>query len=218
MMRDDKSMATGAGRARQRNERRDDILAAATEVFLGNSYESASIDDVVARVGCSKRTVYAQFGNKEGLFAAVVRSLSDRAVVALPDKAGADNDPAVLLEAFGVAILSIIMQDEIVRLWRAMLGSGNRFPNIAQIFYENGPDRARRQLASVLRQLSSAGCLSLADVDAASAHFMGMLRDDAHVRVLLGLRPSASPKEIRASAQLATRLFLDGCRAGSKPT
>jgi hypothetical protein len=39
-----------------------------------------------------------------------------------------------------------------------------------------------------------------------------MLRDDLHLKTVLGLRPPARPAEIEASAQQATRIFLDGCR------
>src|SRR5690348_14786308 len=48
------------------------IINAATEVFLERGYAEASVDAIVERAGGSKATVYAMFGNKEGLFEAAI--------------------------------------------------------------------------------------------------------------------------------------------------
>src|SRR5919109_972278 len=53
------------------------ILAAATEVFLQHGYLGASMDEVAAKAGVSKQTVYKQFENKERLFADIVLGTSD---------------------------------------------------------------------------------------------------------------------------------------------
>ena len=44
------------------------ILQAASDVFLANGYVGASMDDVAARAGVSKQTLYKHFGDKETLF------------------------------------------------------------------------------------------------------------------------------------------------------
>jgi AcrR family transcriptional regulator len=49
------------------------VLAVATEVFYQEGIRSTSMDSVVARSGVSKPTVYAQFGSKDELVAAVLR-------------------------------------------------------------------------------------------------------------------------------------------------
>src|SRR5919106_6413628 len=54
------------------------ILAAATEVFLQHGYLGASMDEVAAKAGVSKQTVYKQFENKERLFAEIVLGTSDQ--------------------------------------------------------------------------------------------------------------------------------------------
>ena len=52
--------------------------AAATEVFLSHGYLGASMDEVAAKAGVSKQTVYKQFENKERLFAEIVLGTSDQ--------------------------------------------------------------------------------------------------------------------------------------------
>ena len=55
-------------------EKRDTIVQAASEVFLELGFEGASMSQIAARVGGSKRTLYGYFGSKEDLFLAVMDS------------------------------------------------------------------------------------------------------------------------------------------------
>src|SRR5215470_10377945 len=70
------AVARAKGR-RSLPERRQAFLDAARDVFLEKGYASATIDEVVARAGGSKATVYSLFENKEGLFAALVAEAAE---------------------------------------------------------------------------------------------------------------------------------------------
>ncbi|MDE2508625.1 MAG: helix-turn-helix transcriptional regulator, partial [Planctomycetota bacterium] len=59
-------------RSLSRDERRDRIVWAAKRVFLELGLDAASMDDVAARAGTTKPTVYAHFKSKDELFSAVV--------------------------------------------------------------------------------------------------------------------------------------------------
>src|SRR3954471_18191321 len=52
---------------RQREEREELILQAAEEVLLEKGYAETSIDEIAARVGIAKGTVYLHFPSKEDL-------------------------------------------------------------------------------------------------------------------------------------------------------
>lgn len=58
-------------RERQREERADLILETAREVFADKGYHGASIEDIAARAGIAKGTVYLHFPSKEDLLAAL---------------------------------------------------------------------------------------------------------------------------------------------------
>ena len=63
-------------RGRPRKEQRpEEILAAAFEEFGANGFADTRLDDVARRCGIAKGTIYLYFRDKEGLFRAVVRSL-----------------------------------------------------------------------------------------------------------------------------------------------
>jgi AcrR family transcriptional regulator len=63
--------ATRPLRERQREEREALIIAAAQEVFAELGYHDTSIDEIAARVGISKGTMYSHFASKEDLLGAV---------------------------------------------------------------------------------------------------------------------------------------------------
>ncbi|MFA5915908.1 MAG: helix-turn-helix domain-containing protein, partial [Burkholderiales bacterium] len=59
--------------ARRKDARPEEIIAAALELFVERGYAATRLDDVAARAGVSKGTLYLYFENKEDLFKAVVR-------------------------------------------------------------------------------------------------------------------------------------------------
>jgi TetR/AcrR family transcriptional regulator len=66
------SVGTTGRRERERAKRRQDILQAAREVFFGEGFSRATIDDVAARAEVSKGTVYLYFESKGAILAHLV--------------------------------------------------------------------------------------------------------------------------------------------------
>ena len=58
------------GRARDPDAKREAVLAAAASAFVQNGYGATSIDDIAARLGVSKPTVYYYAGGKQALLGA----------------------------------------------------------------------------------------------------------------------------------------------------
>jgi len=58
---------------RRKHARPEEITAAALELFVERGYAGTRLEDVAARAGISKGTLYLYFENKEELFKAVVR-------------------------------------------------------------------------------------------------------------------------------------------------
>src|ERR1700757_3401231 len=64
-------------RTRRGDEKSEQILSTATELFLRRGYDGVSVDEIVRAVGGSKTNVYNHFRNKEGLFVAIVKGLCE---------------------------------------------------------------------------------------------------------------------------------------------
>ncbi|MFN9678176.1 MAG: TetR/AcrR family transcriptional regulator [Betaproteobacteria bacterium] len=58
---------------RRKQDRPSQLLAAGLDLFVERGYAGTRLDDVAARAGVSKGTLYLYFANKEELFKAVVR-------------------------------------------------------------------------------------------------------------------------------------------------
>lgn len=86
-----------AGRIRQKNQHA--ILAAAAEKFARHGFKGTSMSTIAQRVGLPKANLHYYFGNKLGLYVAVMRNILD-----LWDSAfshlSADDEPGPALAAY----------------------------------------------------------------------------------------------------------------------
>lgn len=196
--------------ALRREARRQAILDGATAVFVRHGYAGCSIDKVIERVGGSKRTLYREFGNKEGLFAAIVRDNVRRVLEPLTPQSRNDRDLHGTLLAFGYQLMRLQLAPPILGLYRMVVAEGLRFPQLARIFYEAGPGKASERLAEVLAQHRAAGSIPVADCRRAADHFAGLLRDNLHLRVVLGLQAPPGEREQAALVESAVELFMNG--------
>jgi len=65
-------------RTQDRDGTRRNILEIATDEFANKGFSGARVDDIAARTSTSKRMIYYYFGDKEGLFAAVLEEAYSR--------------------------------------------------------------------------------------------------------------------------------------------
>jgi AcrR family transcriptional regulator len=78
-------------------ERREEILAAATELFLSHGYENVTTRQLAARVGLSQTGLYVYFKNKEEILEALRRATFGRLGKCLEDAVGEGaRGPALL--------------------------------------------------------------------------------------------------------------------------
>ena len=203
-----------APRRRSAEELREQILTAAADVFLEEGYAGASLDTVIERVGGSKRAIYSHFGGKKELFEAIAKRLSARPLAALAPEQIEGRDVEATLLDFGSRALALLMAPKTLSLYRLVVAEGVRFPDLAHAFFDGGPGRASEGLATALEAFVRRGELRVRNVRLAAEHFIGMLRDDLHLKVVLGLRAAPTPQETDRAVREAVRIFLDGCRPG----
>jgi len=193
-------------------ERRAAILQAAAEVFFEQGYAATSIDAVIDRIGGSKRNIYNEFGSKEGLFTALVTASADEALTALDvEKTDGQKIEDTLLEV-GRRLVSIYMSPNLIGVYRTIVTAASRFPDLAEAFYEKGPGRSAARLAEVLEDACARGEIHIDDCQMAANHFVGMLRGNLHLQVVLGLRVSPRPEEVDTLVRSAVDILLESAR------
>lgn len=103
---EDRPAGRGARPARRRlsvDRRREELVAAALELFGGRDAEDVSIDDVASVAGTSRALVYHYFGGKQELYVAALRSAADQLEARLrPSEVGGPVDRPV--ERLGVGL------------------------------------------------------------------------------------------------------------------
>jgi TetR/AcrR family transcriptional regulator, mexJK operon transcriptional repressor len=60
--------------------RNEHLLDIATEVFVRLGFNATTLDRIAAEAGVAKRTIYARYADKQALFFAVMRRLSERRI------------------------------------------------------------------------------------------------------------------------------------------
>jgi AcrR family transcriptional regulator len=200
---------TATSKATSRGARRQEaFLKAATAVFLAKGYGAATLDDVVRVSGGSRATLYKQFGDKAGLFAAIIAELS--AAMTTPLDGPLRGDPRVALTGFGRAFMRIMMMRTSLALYRIVIAEAGRFPELGRVVYGAGPKVAADRLAAYLRAGQRAGAFTSGDADLRARHFLEMIKGDLHFRALLGLGRRPSAREIDRCVDAAVDAFLDG--------
>lgn len=70
-------------RERAKNERREQILGVARDVFARRGYHQATIDDIVAQAGVARGTFYLYFEDKRAVFSALIDRFAGRLTQAI---------------------------------------------------------------------------------------------------------------------------------------
>lgn len=193
-------------------ERQREIVALVAPLFLERGYEQVSIDDIVERIGGSKRTLYERFGGKAGLFEIVISEYC--ASVQRDLFAAVDQNASVerQLTAIGTQFLSMILHRRILEQHRLMVSMGRGFPSVARLFYQLGPISAYGLVAGWIERQQKAGKLGPGDPTTLAELFLDMLTGKHQLALLTSSFKSTSPEGIARTVKAAAKLFLNGAR------
>ena len=192
------------------DRRRAAFIAAAREVFLEQGYEAASMSDIVLRAGGSLSTLYSQFGDKQGLFLAMLDERIRLITASMGVELSAHAPVADGLRRIGQQFTSKLLEPESLEMYRLILGLARKFPEIPREFVRRGPDRLRQALADYLIDRVDAGEIQLEDPYRAASLFLEMSRAGLVNRALMDDDIRPSPEEIEASVDVVVNMFLNG--------
>jgi len=138
------------------------IVDAATDLFLSRGYAGTSMDEVAAQAAVSKRTVYKQFADKDGLFAEVVMGVSgtvDAFIDSIEQALTASDNLPRDLGGLARIYVKTVMQPRVLQLRRLLIGEATRFPELGRHYYERGPERVIAAIAGCVARLAARGLL-----------------------------------------------------------
>jgi AcrR family transcriptional regulator len=135
---EDEQAKGGATRRTGQEARRQAILDAALTEFAERGFEAARLDDIAARAGVAKGTLYLYFDDKEKLFEGLIRNAVDPVLGQLDAIAEAPELPVdQALEALFSTFENEVLGTKRKLLMRLLIAEGPRFPAIAEFHYRN---------------------------------------------------------------------------------
>ena len=198
------------------------VVEAARALFLRNGYAGTTMDDIAARAGLTKRTLYNNYADKDALF---IRIVTD--VIAYAERFARDlrEDLTVgvtaanlltTLDDVGRRLALGIVRPEVIALRRLLIGEAREFPALARRYYERAPGQVIDALASGFEHLSRAGLLQTSDARRAAAQFAYLVAGEPLDRaVLSGTMPPPAQLVACAREGVATFLARYGRTSGS---
>jgi len=138
---------------RRKEERPQEITAAAFAAFAENGYAATRVEEVAKRAGVSKGLMYLYFKTKEELFKAVIKSVVVRRVDALI--AGVEETELSsedFLRGPMLEFMKRIPGSPVSVVVRLLLSEGPRHPDLVDYYWENVVNRGLTALAQFVER------------------------------------------------------------------
>jgi AcrR family transcriptional regulator len=143
--------AAAKPRQRRKEARPAELLAAALEVFAEKGFAATRLEEIAARAGVSKGTVYLYFESKEALFKAAIEAAMTPAVEAVEAIANDPDRPAAeLLRCFIFGWWERIGTTSLGAVPKLLVAESANFPEVARWFHETIISRAQRAVARLI--------------------------------------------------------------------
>lgn len=155
-----------------------EITQAATALFVAKGYDGTSMDEIAAKAGVSKQTIYKHFSDKDRLFNAIVLATTQQVDHVVGLVLGTLNDTKDLprdLRQLARKFLDALMDEQLLQIRRLVIANADRMPSLGRDWYAQGFDRVTDALSSCFRSLSDKTLLRIEDPRLAANHFTGML-------------------------------------------
>lgn len=198
---------SGAGRPRD-PAKHTAIVTAALHIFLERGFNAATIEQIAARAGVSKVTIYNRFTDKETLFEAVVKEQTDQIAAGIRDESPSPGNFEAQLNAFGRNLLGFLFASDHVALDRMLPQEIAHLPTLAARFFDVGPGQCRSRLAVLLEEGRASGLVNFDDSSRTAEDLMALWKGFADVELKFGVRHTLSIDEIEARVLHGTRVFL----------
>ncbi|MEW6990169.1 TetR/AcrR family transcriptional regulator [Colwelliaceae bacterium 6441] len=184
------------------------ILSAAQKLFLKHGFDETSLEMIISEAGGSRRSIYNEFGNKQGLLMAVIHQqvvIQARTIASIKTSQLAPSDA---LKEMCFRFVKGMLSDTLVSLFRLVIQVVPKLPEVGSLIYEKGPLQGMKPLTDYLMQLDEKGELVIDDPFYATQMLIEMVKGRLHLKVILLPDEKISDDEIHQHIDKAVDLFL----------
>lgn len=138
--------AAGRPRAADKEARREALLATAGRLFLAKGYSKVSLEMIAREAHVAVRTIYVQFGGKAGLLNAIVANGRQHHMAGMASMVSDLRPMAEILHDFALRFLTLVSLPAFHHLHRMVVAEANSTPELAETFFQAGPQLTRAEL------------------------------------------------------------------------
>lgn len=134
------------------------------------------MDSIANTAGVSKQTVYSHFANKNALFGDCILGKIEEYGL---DMQGFEVEQplADALHEIGRRFLNLLGDDDVIAMYRLMIGDTSDHSSLARSFWEMGPEATIRRITQYIQANTSRGFSDVADSHQAASDFLLMVED-----------------------------------------
>lgn len=188
-------------REEKRAERQRQIEAAAYAVLEKKGYAGTSMLGIARAAKASNETLYKWYGDKTGLFHALVSRNADEVRRHLEAELETDHDALSILSALGPKLLHLLTGDRAVALNRAAAADGSG--ELGATLSKAGREAIFPLLERVFLRARQEAQLSFVSTQEAVALYLDLLIGDQQIRRVIGRLPSPSQEACIARSDRA---------------
>jgi AcrR family transcriptional regulator len=182
-------------RRRRKEARPQELLDAALELFVEKGFAATRAEEVAARAGVSKGTLYLYYPSKEELLKAVIgHYLSDRIAEGAAQAAQFPGSAGELLRSILIDWWTQLYDSPASGVFKLVITEVRNFPEIADFYAASVVEPAHQLVSGVVRQGIARGEFRAVEVDSAvhslvlplvmiclHRHSLGACRGDWHL-------------------------------------
>jgi AcrR family transcriptional regulator len=138
---------------RRKEDRPQEITAAAFDAFAEKGYAATKVEDVAKRAGVSKGLLYLYFKTKEELFKAVVRSVVIPRVDALVSEVGeSDMTAERFIRGPMLEFMKQVPGSPVSVVIRLLISEAPKHPDLVQFYWDNVASRGLGALQQLIER------------------------------------------------------------------
>ena len=192
-------------REEKRSLRQQQIEDAAYEVLEAKGYGGTSMLGIAKQARASNETLYNWYGDKQGLFQALVTRNAEEVKEHLETELETDHDAISILGTIGPKLLNLLTGDRAVALNRAAAADSSG--ELGATLSKAGREAVFPLLERVLLRARDEGTLIFDDTGEAVALYLDLLIGDQQIRRVIGRLPQPSKTFCQARSERAVRLL-----------
>lgn len=177
-------------REEKRTQRQKQIETAAYEVLEAKGYGGTSMLGIAKKARASNETLYNWYGDKQGLFQALVTRNAEEVKSHLEAELKTDRDALSILGTLGPKLLTLLTGDRAVALNRA--AAADNSGELGATLSKAGREAVFPLLEQVLLRARRDGQLTFEHSGEAVGLYLDLLIGDQQIRRVIGRLPSPS--------------------------